>query len=81
VPVFDRLAQPTGRGPVERYCSTEWLITLSTWVDGDRGAVSVGLPLAGLQTSLIDDVGGPVPHDRKTFGRLQVRSRDCSTAT
>ena len=73
VPVFDRLAQLTGHRPVERYGSTESLITLSTLADGERRAGWVGLPLAGVQTRLVDDTGGPVPHDGETIGRLQVR--------
>jgi fatty acid CoA ligase FadD36 len=36
VPVFERLAELTGHRPVERYGSTESLITLSTRVDGER---------------------------------------------
>lgn len=33
----------------------------------------VGLPLAGVQTRLVDDDGGEVPHDGETVGKLQVR--------
>ncbi len=73
VPVFDRLEQLTGHQPVERYGSTESLITLSTLADGERRAGWVGLPLAGVQTRLVDDAGGPAPHDGETVGRLQVR--------
>lgn len=73
VPVFDRLEQLTGHRPVERYGATESLITLSTRADGERRAGWVGLPLAGVQTRLVDDSGGPVPHDGETVGRLQVR--------
>jgi fatty acid CoA ligase FadD36 len=73
VPVFDRLAQLTGHRPVERYGSTESLITLSTLADGERRAGWVGLPLAGVQTRLVDDTGCPAPHDGETVGRLQVR--------
>jgi fatty acid CoA ligase FadD36 len=73
VPVFDKLAQLTGHQPVERYGSTESLITLSTRADGERRPGWVGLPLAGVQTRLVDDDGAPVPHDGETIGRLQVR--------
>ncbi len=73
VPVFDRLAELTGHQPVERYGASESLITLSTRADGERRAGWVGLPLAGVQTRLLDDAGGPVPHDGETVGRLQVR--------
>jgi fatty acid CoA ligase FadD36 len=58
---------------VERYGSTESLITLSTRADGERRPGWVGLPLAGVQTRLVDDGGGAVPHDGETVGRLQVR--------
>jgi fatty acid CoA ligase FadD36 len=73
VPVFDKLAQLTGHQPVERYGSTESLITLSTRADGERRPGWVGLPLAGVQTRLVDDAGAPVPHDGETIGELQVR--------
>ncbi len=36
VPVFDRLTELTGHAPVERYGSTESLITISTRADGER---------------------------------------------
>ncbi|GFG75038.1 acyl-CoA synthetase [Mycobacterium botniense] len=73
VPVFGELARLTGHSPVERYGSTESLITLSTRADGERRPGWVGLPLAGVQTRLIDDAGDPVPQDGKTIGQLQVR--------
>ena len=73
VPVFERLAGLTGHRPIERYGSTESLITLSTRADGERRAGSVGLPLAGVQTRLVDDEGAPAPHDGETVARLQVR--------
>ncbi len=74
VPVFDRLSAVTGHRPVERYGSTESLITLSTRADGDRRPGSVGLPLTGVQTRLVDEDGGAVPRDGQSIGRLQVRS-------
>lgn len=73
VPVFDRLAELTGHRAVERYGASESLITLSTRADGERRAGWVGLPLAGVQTRLLDDQGRPVPHDGQTVGKLQVR--------
>ena len=73
MPVFDRLVKLTGHQPVERYGSTESLITLSTLADGERRAGWVGLPLPGVQTRLVDEAGGPAPHDGETVGRLQVR--------
>ncbi|MEU0498728.1 acyl-CoA synthetase [Mycobacterium sp. NPDC006124] len=73
VPVFDRLAELTGHAPVERYGSTESLITLSTLANGERRPGWVGLPLAGVQTRLTGDDGATVPHDGESIGRLEVR--------
>lgn len=73
VPVFDELARLTGHAPVERYGSTESLITLSTLVDGERRPGWVGLPVAGVRTRLADDDGHAVAHDGETIGRLEVR--------
>ncbi|KHO18468.1 acyl-CoA synthetase [Mycolicibacterium setense] len=73
VPVFDELVRLTGHAPVERYGSTESLITLSTRVDGERRPGWVGLPLAGVQTRLVDEAGAPVPHDGETIGQLQIK--------
>ncbi|OBB56391.1 acyl-CoA synthetase [Mycolicibacterium monacense] len=73
VPVFDRLAASTGHEVVERYGSTESLITLSTRADGERRPGWVGLPLAGVETRLVGDDGAPVPHDGETIARLEVR--------
>jgi fatty acid CoA ligase FadD36 len=73
--VFDRLAELTGHKPVERYGSTETLITLSTLADGERRPGWVGLPLTGVQTRLVDDDGAAAPHDGETIGRLRIRSQ------
>src|SRR6201999_1175835 len=73
VPVFGRLAALTGHQPVERYGASESLITISTRADGERRAGWVGLPLAGVQTRLLDDDGAAVPADGETVGKLQVR--------
>lgn len=73
VPVFERLAELTGHTPIERYGSTESLITLSTTVEGERRPGWVGQAVAGLQTRLIDDDGAYVAHDGETLGQLVVR--------
>ena len=73
VPVFDRLSQLAGHQPIERYGASESLITLSTRADGERRPGWVGLPLTGVQTRLLDDADGEVPHDGETVGRLEVR--------
>jgi fatty acid CoA ligase FadD36 len=74
VPVFEEMVRLTGHAPVERYGSTESLITLSTLVDGERRPGWVGLPIDGVQTRLAGDDGGAVAHDGESIGRLEVRS-------
>ena len=73
VPVFDGLVGLTGHAPVERYGSTESLITLSTLADGERRPGWVGLPLSGVETRLVSDTGADLPRDGETIGRLHVR--------
>ncbi|SEH69183.1 fatty acid CoA ligase FadD36 [Mycolicibacterium rutilum] len=73
VPVFDKVAALTGHRPIERYGSTESLITISTRADGERRPGWVGLPVAGVQTRLVGENGGAVAYDGETIGRLQVR--------
>ncbi len=73
VPVYERLAEMTGHEPVERYGSTESLITISTRFDGERRPGWVGLPVAGIETRLVAENGATVSHDGETIGRLQVR--------
>jgi fatty acid CoA ligase FadD36 len=72
VSVFEKLTELTGHPPVERYGSSESLITVSTRVDGERRPGWVGLPLRGMRTRLVDDAGTPSPHDGETIGALQV---------
>ncbi|WP_111511836.1 acyl-CoA synthetase [Mycobacterium kyogaense] len=74
VPVFDGLAHLSGHQPVERYGSTESLITLSTLASGERRPGWVGLPLEGVGTKLIAEDGTAAPHDGETIGALHVQS-------
>jgi len=73
VPVFEQLAALTGQGPVERYGMTETLITVSARAAGTRRAGWVGHPLAGIETRIVDEGGGPVGDDGDSVGELQVR--------
>jgi fatty acid CoA ligase FadD36 len=74
LPVFGRLAELTGHRPVERYGTTESLITLSTRADGERRGGWVGLPLRGVSTRLVDDDGAEPNRDGETIARLEVRT-------
>lgn len=73
VPVFEQLTKLTGRPPVERYGSTESLITITTLVNGERRPGWVGVPIEGVRTRLVDENGVEVPHDGETIGRLQIK--------
>jgi fatty acid CoA ligase FadD36 len=73
VPVFERLAELTGHRPVERYGSTESLITLSTRAAGERRPGWVGLPLRDVTTRLVDDGGAAAARDGETIARLEIR--------
>ncbi|KMO67247.1 acyl-CoA synthetase [Mycolicibacterium chlorophenolicum] len=74
VPVFDGLAALSGHQPVERYGSTEALITLSTLAAGERRPGWVGLPLEGVTTRLVAEDGTAVPHDGESIGALHLQS-------
>jgi fatty acid CoA ligase FadD36 len=73
-PVFAGIEALCGGRPVERYGMTETLITVSTRAAGERRPGSVGLPLPGVRTRIVDDAGVPVDHDDETVGALEVRS-------
>jgi fatty acid CoA ligase FadD36 len=73
VPVFHRLAALAGQPPLERYGMTETLITVSGRAVGERRPGQVGLPVAGVQTRLVDDDGAILPPDGESIGELQVR--------
>ncbi|WP_285189417.1 AMP-binding protein [Rhodococcus sp. MEB041] len=72
--VFTQLHELTGHRPVERYGMSETLITLSTRADDpDRIAGTVGRPLRGLRTRIVDPAGDRVAADGTTVGRLHVQ--------
>ncbi len=73
VPVFERLRALSGLEVVERYGMSETLITVATRADGSPRAGWVGVPVAGVETRLVDDDGAPTPHDGESVGHLQVR--------
>ncbi|MFG1674678.1 acyl-CoA synthetase [Micromonospora sp. NPDC049282] len=72
-PVFAALAEMTGHRPVERYGMTETLITVSARADGPRRPGTVGVPLPGVRTRVVDEAGAPLPADGAAMGELQVR--------
>ncbi|MFI6329678.1 acyl-CoA synthetase [Micromonospora chersina] len=72
-PVFAALADLAGHRVVERYGMTETLITVSARADGPRRPGTVGLPLPGVRTRVVDEQGGPLPGDGAAMGELQVR--------
>jgi fatty acid CoA ligase FadD36 len=77
VPVFEKLRELTGQAPVERYGMSETMITLSVRADGERRPGWVGVPVAGVETRLVDTDeetdGQLLPHDGESIGELQVR--------
>ncbi|WFF05110.1 acyl-CoA synthetase [Micromonospora sp. WMMD1076] len=70
-PVFAALAGLTGHRPLERYGMTETLVTVSARADGPRRPGTVGMPLPGVLTRVVDEHGGPLPAE--ATGELQVR--------
>ncbi|MEH0973677.1 acyl-CoA synthetase [Micromonospora sp. CPCC 205546] len=70
--VFADLATLTGHRPVERYGMTETLITVSARADGPRRPGTVGSPLPGVRTRLVDENGTVLPADGAAMGELQV---------
>ncbi|WP_433319479.1 acyl-CoA synthetase [Micromonospora chersina] len=71
-PVFAALADLAGHRVVERYGMTETLITVSARADGPRRPGTVGLPLPGVRTRVVDEQGEPLPADGVAMGELQV---------
>lgn len=73
VPVFEKVREITGLEPVERYGMSETLITVATRADGEPQAGWVGVPIAAVETRLVDEYEQPVPRDGESVGNLQVR--------
>lgn len=78
-PVFERLQERAGQGPIERYGMTETLITVSGRTSGDRRPGWVGHPLPGVRTRLVDETGQPVPSDGESVGELEVLTQTVMT--
>lgn len=72
VPVFDAMRSLSGHEMIERYGMTETMITVSTRVDGERRPGWVGMPVAGVETRLLEG-DSAVPHDGESVGDLHVR--------
>jgi len=73
VAVFEQMQALMGQAPVERYGMTETLITVSTRADGERRPGWVGLPIAGVESRLVDDSGAVMTPDESSIGELQIR--------
>jgi fatty acid CoA ligase FadD36 len=73
-PVFNGIEELCGQRPIERYGMTETLITVSTRAAGERRRGSVGLPLTGVKTRVVDDHGTVLPHDGESVGALEVQT-------
>jgi fatty acid CoA ligase FadD36 len=73
VAVFEQMQTLIGQAPVERYGMTETLITISTRADGERRPGWVGVPIAGVESRLVDEAGDVMHHDGETIGELQIR--------
>jgi malonyl-CoA/methylmalonyl-CoA synthetase len=70
--VLDAFEAQYGARILERYGMTETLMTVSNPYDGERRAGTVGLPLPGVTTRIVDGVGIDAPVDVE--GELLVRS-------
>jgi malonyl-CoA/methylmalonyl-CoA synthetase len=72
VPVLDAFEARYGARILERYGMTETLMTVSNPYDSERRAGTVGRPLPGVATRIVDSDGKDVPVDVE--GELLVRS-------
>jgi malonyl-CoA/methylmalonyl-CoA synthetase len=69
--VFDAFRERFGHTILERYGMSETLMNLSNPYDGERRPGSVGFPLPGVSTRIIDSAGGDAAPDE--IGELLVR--------
>lgn len=68
---FDDFQQRSGHTILERYGMTETGMNTSNPIDGDRIAGTVGLPLPGVETRIVDKNNQPIKKDG--VGILQVK--------
>src|SRR4029078_8727010 len=54
---FEQMQALIGQAPVERYGMTETVIKMATRADGERRPGWVGVPIAGVESRLVDDSG------------------------
>ncbi|HEX8395704.1 MAG TPA: acyl-CoA synthetase [Longimicrobium sp.] len=71
VQMLERWREISGHTLLERYGMTEIGMALSNPLHGERRPGSVGLPLPGVQTQVVDDEGRPV--EAGTPGDLEIR--------
>ncbi|MEM7479898.1 MAG: acyl-CoA synthetase [Acidobacteriota bacterium] len=71
VPVLDRWRAISGHTLLERYGMTEIGMALSNPLHGERRPGTVGKPLPGVETRIVDDAGGVLPTGEA--GELEVR--------
>lgn len=72
-PVFDRIEALTGHRIVERYGSSETLITIATRADAIARAGWVGVPIVGVETRIRQDPSAASPGPATGVGSLEVR--------
>ena len=68
---FTEFQQRSGHTILERYGMTETGMNTSNPLEGERKAGTVGHPLPGVTTRIVDDAGNPVA--RNSVGNLQVK--------
>jgi malonyl-CoA/methylmalonyl-CoA synthetase len=77
VPVLERWRELSGHTLLERYGMTEIGMALSNPYEGERVPGSVGTPLPGVETRLVDENDEPLPEG--VPGEIQVRGPNVFT--